>query len=155
MAACTAILARHLSVSIPYGANPSAPELDTRQQIIDTAASRLYAPNGEGELASIMFRDGSRRIVRAPDLMSGAHIANIARAAAERACIREIEDGPSGLTAADVLDAIDDELASAVAALTPANCHASIADLPHDLAVARVERVVKRVRRPHRFRSVA
>ena len=102
-----------------------------------------------------MFRDGTRRAVRACDLMSGARIANIARTAIERACLRDLERGEPGVTANDLLEAIGHELTSAVAALTPANCHSFISDLPQDLAVVRVEPIVRQVRRPHRFRSVA
>jgi len=40
------------------------------------------------------------------------------------------------------------EIECAVSALTPANCHAFIGGLPQDLAVVRVEPVVRRVRRP-------
>lgn len=151
MTAAAAIFARHLPDAIPCA--PEGP--DARRRIIDAAVSRLYAPNGEGDVASILFRDGTRRAVRARDLMSGARIANIVRAAAERACLREIEGGAPGLTSADLFDAIGDELASAVSALTPANCHTHLGELPQDLSVARVESIVKPVRRPHRFRSVA
>lgn len=155
MAAAAAIFDKHLAGSLPYAGGAGSDGSDSRRQIIDAAVSRLYAPNGEGDLASIMFRDGTRRAIRARDLMSGAHIANIARAAVERACLRDVELGTPGLSAADVLEAVTEELAVAVAALTPANCHASITDLPQDLSVARVEPLARTRRRPHRFRRVA
>jgi hypothetical protein len=102
-----------------------------------------------------MFRDGTRRSLKARDVISGAHIANIARSAIERACIREIEHGDSGVRVADVLDAAIDQIDAAVAALTPANCHVYVGNLPQDLAVVRVEPLARKVRRQHRFVSAA
>lgn len=154
-AAASAVFERHLPAGIPYRADDASDTPVARQGLIGAAVARLYAPNGEGELAFIMFRDGTRRAIRAADVMSGARIANIARAAIEHACLRELEGGPSGVALPDLLDAIDHELTAAVAALTPANCHAYIADLPQDPAVARVEPIARKVRRPHRFRTVA
>ena len=155
MAAGAAILDKHLPSAIPYAVNGHEDAAANRRRIIDAAVSRLYAPNGEGEVASLMFRDGTRRTLHARDLMSGAHIANVARAAIERACLRDVEGGEAGLTTADVLDAIADELSAAVAAVTPANCHAHLTDLPQDLGVVRVEPMRRQVRRPHRFLSAA
>jgi SpoVK/Ycf46/Vps4 family AAA+-type ATPase len=152
-AAARAVFDKHLALTLPYAGDGET--AIRRQQIIDAAVSRLYVPNGEGEVARIMFRDGTRRSVHARDLMSGAHIANIARAAIERACSREIDGVGTGLTVNDVLDAAATELTSVVTSLTPANCHAFVSDLPQDLGIARVEPVVKAVKRPHRFINVA
>ena len=148
-----AILERHLSPSAPYDGEGTSD--DARQAVIDTAVSQLFAPNAAGDLASIMFRDGSRRPVHARDLVSGAMLANIARAAAERACVRDAECGEAGIRRADVLDAVADELANAVAALVPHNCHTHIAGLPQDLHVVRVESLLGRSTRPHRYLRVA
>ncbi len=155
MTAAAAVFGKHLPATVPYAASDGRDEAAARQHIIDVAVARLYAPNGEGEIASIMFRDSSRRAIRARDVMSGAGIANVARAAVERACVRDSEGGERGVTAADVLDAIADELSATVAALTPANCHAFVSGLPQDLAVVRVDPIVRKVRRPHRFVNVA
>jgi SpoVK/Ycf46/Vps4 family AAA+-type ATPase len=146
-----AILERHFPPSARYAADNGAGAGDARRDVIEAAISRLYAPNGAGDIASLMFRDGTRRPVQARDLVSGAMLANIARAAAERACVRELETGETGIGRADVLDAIAGELANAVAALAPGNCHAHISGLPQDLAVVRVEPAMTRPRRPHRF----
>jgi hypothetical protein len=102
-----------------------------------------------------MFRDGTRRAVQSRDVMTGASIAKIARVATEQACLREVERGEPGVRATDVLDAIADEIECVAGALTPANCHAYISGLPQDLAVVRVDPVVRRVRRPHRYMSAA
>jgi SpoVK/Ycf46/Vps4 family AAA+-type ATPase len=156
MAAASAILGRHLTASTPYTAGDGAGDAAAcRRRLIDIAVSRLYAPNGEGEVAAVVFRDGSQRAIHARDLISGAHLANIARAAIERACHRDAGGGEPGVSADDVLEAIGDELASAVSTLTPLNCHAHVTDLPQDLAVVRVEAAARAVRRPHRFVRVA
>jgi hypothetical protein len=82
-------------------------------------------------------------------------LANIARATAERACVRDAECRETGIRRADVLDAAADELANAVAALTPHNCHTHIAGLPQDLHVVRVESLIGRTARPHRYLRIA
>jgi proteasome-associated ATPase len=153
--AAAAVFERHLPEGIPYRVDDGGDAPGARRRLIDLGVSRLYAPNGEGGVASIMFRDSKTRTVRASDLMSGARIANMARAAIQQACLRDLERGEAGVTARDLLDAIEDELASAVAALTPANCHTLLDGLPQDLGVARVDPIVRPVRRPHRFKHVA
>jgi proteasome-associated ATPase len=154
MAAAAAVFDRHLPDDIPY-AGEATDNMLQRREIIDAAISRLYAPNGEGDIATIMFRDGTRRAIQSRDVISGASIAKIARVAIERACLREVERGEPGVHLGDVLDAIGDELHCAIGALTPANCHAFISGLPQDLAVVRVEPIVRRVKQPHRFVSAA
>jgi SpoVK/Ycf46/Vps4 family AAA+-type ATPase len=155
MKAATAIFEKHMPDDIPYQAGDAGDAATARRRLIDIAVARLYAPNGENEVAGIMFRDGSRRAVRASDLMSGARIANVARAAIERACVRDLEQGEPGVGSRDLFEAVQNELSAVVATLTPANCAAFVSDLPQDLAVVRVEPVAQRVRQPHRFRSVA
>jgi SpoVK/Ycf46/Vps4 family AAA+-type ATPase len=152
-AAAKAILERHLCDSAPYAGETEVPS--GRADVIDTALSRVYAPNGEGDIASLMFRDGTRRAVRANDLVSGAMLAQIARIATERACLRELETGDPGIRRADILEGVTTALADAAGALTPNNCQAFIAGLPQDLAVVRVEATLSTERRPHRFLTVA
>jgi proteasome-associated ATPase len=154
MDGAAAIFERHLPATIPY-AQEGLDEAAGRRAVIDTVVSRLYAPNGEGDVASLMFRDGTRRALKARDVLSGAHLANIARSAVERACVREIEHGESGVRVADVLDAAIDQVDAAVATLTPANCHVYLSHLPQDLEVVRVEPLARKVRRAHRFVSAA
>ena len=149
MASARAILERHFTLSAPY-VSESGTE-DGRRQVIETAISRLFAPNGTGDIATLMFRDGSRRPVQARDVVSGAMLANIARAAKERACSRELESQEIGIRCADVLDAVVDELSKMVSTLVPGNCHSHIDGLPQDQAVVRVEPALSRPQRPHRF----
>ncbi|NOT26371.1 MAG: AAA family ATPase [Acidobacteria bacterium] len=153
MAAARAILERYLPPSIPYGRDGR--DSESRRDVIDGAVSRIYAPNGEGEVGWITFRDGTRRAIQARELVSGAMLANIARNATERACVRELETGAVGIQPEDVLDAAADAVATAVTALTPQNCHAHMAGLPQDLTVTRIELTSSKARRPHRFLSTA
>ncbi len=151
-AAARSILERHMPLSAPYVSDEAALG---RHDVLERTISTLYAPNGLGEVATLTFRDGSRQALHACDLVNGAMLANIARVAIERASVRDIDTGEVGITAADALDAAADEVASAVATLTPTNCHAHVAGLPQDMSVVRVEPTRNRPRRPHRFLSVA
>jgi len=128
---------------------------ELRGRLVEAAVSRIYAPNGDNELATLTFRDGRQRPVRARDLMSGATIAKVTQAAIERACTREIEGGEPGVRLEDLLTTIGEEFESAVKTLTPANCHYHLDDLPSDVDVVGVEPVERRVRRPHRYLNVA
>jgi hypothetical protein len=78
--------------------------------------------------------------VKAPDLISGASLANIARGARERACWREVANGKRGVSLEDVLAAIDRELDSLSRLLTPHNVRDHITGLPDDVDVVKVER---------------
>ena len=143
------ILAKHLAAKLPYD-----PATD-REALLDLSISRIYSPNGMGELATVTLRNGKRRGVIAADLVSGAALANIARTAIERACIREAGSGESGIRSADLLDAIDREFEGMVRGLTPRNCREYLLDLPQDVDVVQVEPRRTRVRRDHRVLRIA
>lgn len=144
-AAALDIFAKHLRPDAPYARNGHGDDLAfTRLEILETAVSRIYAPNAGNELATIQFRDGTRRSVRAADLISGAMIANIANSALERACVREVETGEQGLRFTDVACCMDEEFDAAVRALTPGNCRSHLTDLPHDLDVVSVQPVPRK-----------
>jgi proteasome-associated ATPase len=151
MKAAGDIFAKHLRQDIPYASNGHS---TSRDEIITAVLSWIYAPNGAGELASLQFRDGKRRSVRAADLVSGAIIANIVNSAIECACTREVETNEPGLRTDDVLTAVADEFEAAVRVLTPANCRYHLTDLPQDMDVVSVEPVVRRVKQPHRYLTV-
>jgi proteasome-associated ATPase len=154
--AARAIFAKHLLEELPYADDLSGQgAASLRDEMIDAVVSTLYSPNGQGGLASLTFRDGRRREVRPPDLISGAHIANLTRAALERACLREVESGEVGIRLADLLSAAAEEFERAAAALAPGNCHRFLSDLPQDVDVVRVEPIRPRVREPHRYLNVA
>ncbi|MCL4180052.1 MAG: AAA family ATPase [Verrucomicrobia bacterium] len=148
MQAAEEIFARHLGTAIPLAENGHGGDIEaTRAAIIRSAVVRIFAPNGDNQLATLQFRDGKRRTVRAADLVNGALIANIVNSAVERACHREVETGEAGLTAADVGLALEQEFVTAARALTPRNCRQHLMDLPHDLDVVSVEPVVRRTGR--------
>ncbi len=126
------IFGRHLDPALPYRG--------ARADLIEAALSRLYAPNGEGELAVLTLGDRQTRAVRTADLVSGALIAGIARAATERAFARELTGGEAGLSSADLVAAVEDVLATAVESLSPANCHQLLEGLQPDQPVVRLER---------------
>ena len=87
MAGAAGILEKHLPLGIPYAGRADAGGV--RRAAIDALVSHLYAPNGAGEIAHVTFRDGTRRALTPRDVLSGAHLANLARAAIERACRSE------------------------------------------------------------------
>src|SRR5712671_5336753 len=141
-----------MASDIPYAQNGHGDDIAaTRSAITEAAVAAIFTPNGENELATITFRDGKRRPVRAADLVSGAVIANITRVAVERACQRDVETGAPGLTWEDVALSISQEFESAGRSLTPANCRHHLAGLPHDLDVVNVEPTARKVSRPQRF----
>lgn len=152
--AARAILARHLPADIPYAANGEG-QAAAREALIDLAVAQLFAQNTDTELARLVLRDGKHRLVRASDLLSGAHLEALAQSALERACLRETEGGPGGISAADVDAAVSQFLLAAARALTPRNARNYLHDLPQDVDVVSVELVERRVRDPHRFRIEA
>lgn len=141
------IFAKHLRPEVPFARNGHGDDwATTREEILEAAVSRIYAPNGDSELATLQFRDGKRRPVRAADLVSGALIANIVASAIERACVREVETGERGLRFADVEDSLTEEFDGAVKALTPANCRHHLTDLPQDMDVVSLQPVARKAR---------
>jgi hypothetical protein len=154
MKAAREILRKHLQAEIPYALDGFSSS-EARGEIIESAVSKIYSPNGDGDLLTITFRDGKRRVVRAKELLSGASIAKIALSAKERACLEEIETGKPGVRVKHVLSAIADELESIAGTLTPANCRHHLTDLPQDVDVVRVEAIQRKVARPHTYLHVA
>ncbi len=152
--AASEIFARHLRVAPLYCSEAAVNGGPTAEELIDAAVSRIYAPNGHGELATIGFRDGKRRSVSARDLVSGAVIEKIVQTTLTRAGRREIETGEAGVQLADLFEAIDDEFNTAAQVLAPGNCHRYLDDLPQDVDVVRVEPVVRQAKQLHRYVSL-
>ena len=77
-----AIFEIHLPADLPYGtADPGL-----RDEMIETALSMFYSPNGDNQLCTLRFRDSrTPRAVHACDLASGRLFAQICGAAAEEA----------------------------------------------------------------------
>ncbi len=154
-AGARSILSKYFRADKPYASSADGDGLSARDEIVDSTLSRLYAPNGESDVATITFRDGTRRTVRIHELVSGAVLAKLAHKAARAACLREIETGTRGIRPDDVFDAISEEIENAARLLTPVNCKRYLIDLPQDLDVVSVEPVRKKVVHTHRFVQVA
>jgi hypothetical protein len=134
-----AILAKHLPADVPYdGASGAAEIAETRDEILDAATTRLFGANAGAPVAVAVLRDSRRVTIKPADLVNGALLAKVARAAIERALVRDLEQGEPGLRRGDVLDVIDAELASLAGLLTPANCRTYVARLPEDNDVVAV-----------------
>jgi proteasome-associated ATPase len=152
--AARAILGRHLPAGIPYAACGGGPGAE-RDALLDQAVAQLFAQSSDTELANLTLRDGKHRLVRAADLVSGAQLEAIAQAALERACVREAEGGPVGVSVADMNAAISEFFLAAPRALTPRNARNYLRDLPQDVDVVRVDLVDRKVSHPHRYRVEA
>jgi proteasome-associated ATPase len=144
------IFSRHMPEEIPYACNGKGP-LAARQAIIDSAVSQIFAANEDGELAHLMFRDGTRRLVRANEMINGAEIAGIAQAAIEGACFRESQNGDGGVALHDVLAGVAAFVEKSAQVLTPYNCRNHLEDLPQDIDVVRIEPVRCKVRNRYRY----
>jgi hypothetical protein len=143
-----------LPVDIPYADYDAGPAA-AREALLDQAVAQLFAQSSDTELANLTLRDGKHRLVRASDLVSGAQLESIAQAALQRACVREAEGGPAGVTSADMNAAISDFFLAAPRALTPRNARNYLRDLPQDIDVVRVDLVERKVTHPHRYRVEA
>jgi proteasome-associated ATPase len=152
--AARAILARHMPADVPYASNGEGPAA-AREALLDRAVAQLFAQSSETEMANLTLRDGKRRMVRAADLVSGAHLESMAQSALERACVREIEGGPEGVCGADIDAAVSGFFLSAARALTPRSARNYLTDLPQDNDVVRVDLVERMVKRPHLYRVEA
>jgi hypothetical protein len=106
-------------------------------------------------LATLKFRDGSRRTIGGRDLISGALIAKIADLAlGHRYDIHE-ETGEGGVRPADMLSAVTETLDDAARVLTPASCRHHLTGLPQDTDVVDVEFPSTLVRNPYRYVNAA
>lgn len=146
-AAARAILSKHFREDVPYAAPRGAggpSNGDARAEIIEATLSTLFSPNGEGDICRLTFRDGSTRIVKAADVLTGAALAKLARDATERACSRDVATGERGIRMDDVSAAVADEIRSVAGLLTPTNCFRHLSDLPQDVDVVSVEPMRRR-----------
>ena len=149
MRAARAIFDIHLSDTVPVdAANP-------REEIVETAVSRLYSPNADNTLCTLRFRDGKARTVAARELASGRLFAQICRAACQAAFLRDLRGGEPGVRVADMEQAVSDAIERLASTLSRQNAHAYLSDLPQDVDVVSVEPVFRRVTRPHRYRHAA
>lgn len=151
MMGAKAIFSIHLRATIPFSPNGDAAML-TRQEIIETAVSRIYSPNsGYAELCRIKFRDGKTRTVSARAFASGRLFEQICRAARLSAYQRELRTGQRGLQVCDMEEAVAAAMEKVSTTLTIHSVRNQLPDLPTDVDVVAVEPLVRKVSRPHRF----
>jgi proteasome-associated ATPase len=150
--AARAIFRIHMAEAVPYSPN-GADAAATREEIIETAVSRLYSPNGDNELCTLKFRDGKTRTIAARELASGRIFEQICRTARRAAFLRELRDGDAGMRVGDIEDAVADALERLTTTLSIRNAHAYISDLPTDVDVVNIEPILRRVKRRHRYAS--
>jgi proteasome-associated ATPase len=144
------IFRKYLKPSLPYHTNGKGGE-EAADEMIEAALAALYSPNGEHyTLATLTFRDGSRKPLVAPQVVSGALIANAVRAAKQHSCRRAVRQGPVGITAADLQAAIGRELSSIAQRLKPGPALHQMLELPQDLDVVKVE-VHPRMKEPRSY----
>ena len=144
----------HLKPTLPFCPNGTMAAA-TRRQLIETAVARIYAPNSPyAELCRIKFRDGkTTRLVSGRDFANGRLFEQICRAALQAAFQRELATGQSGITVADMEDAIAAAMERMSTALSVHNVRNFFLDLPADLDVIAVERLGRKVDRPTRYLS--
>jgi SpoVK/Ycf46/Vps4 family AAA+-type ATPase len=152
MQAAREIFSVHMSASVPMDPGGSRAAA-TRQEIIETAASLIYAPNAQNEICELQLRDGELRTVGARDLISGRTIEQIATDARFRAFLRECGGGRPGVSPRDMAAAVDCALDRLSATITVHNARDHLADLPEDVPVARVTSLRGRLAEPSRFWS--
>jgi ATP-dependent 26S proteasome regulatory subunit len=149
--AARSIFSIHLKPSTPFSPNGDAAML-TRSQIIETAVSRIYSNNSiYAELCRIKFRDGKTRTVAARDFASGRLFEQICRSARLLAYRREMRTGQRGVRVCDIEDAIAEAMEKVSTALTIHSVRNQLPDLPTDVDVVAVERLVRKVKSPHRL----
>ncbi len=141
-----AIFGVHLTESVPMFPNGALAE-STREELIETAVSCLFAPNGENPLCVLHFRDGSTRSVGAHELVSGRLIEQLCRAARTSALARQVRGGARGVRVSDIRTAVSLATERLATTITRGNAHHYIADLPDDIDVVRVERPTRQVKR--------
>jgi ATP-dependent 26S proteasome regulatory subunit len=142
----------HLPADVPYSPNGKLAGA-TREELIDRAVARLYAPNGDNEVCVIRFRDARTRTVAARELMSGREIEQICTQVRDAAFLRDVRTGSAGIRREDMDEAVATTIEKLSRMLTRYNATSHLSDLPQDVDVVAVEPVVRRVRRPHRYVS--
>ena len=135
------IFGRYLMPDLPLRHNGNGGPGETIKAVIDEMLAALYAPNGEmSRLATLTFRDGSRRSLTASDVMSGALIAAAVEQGKRRGCFRALNGGPEEIDAEDLRAAMKRELAAICERLKPGPALQQMLDLPPDRDVVKVER---------------
>ena len=149
MKGARAILGIHLPASVPIASG------SVREDLIEAAVSRLYAPNADNAVATIRLRDAKTRTVAARELVSGRLLAQVCTNAREAAFARDSGGGEPGVCLADMEQAVAEAIEKLGTTLSRLNVRSYLPDLPQDVDVVSVEPVVRKVSRLERYRHVA
>ncbi|MFQ5738708.1 MAG: AAA family ATPase [Acidobacteriota bacterium] len=152
--AARAIFNIHLPETAPFSPDGQFKH-QTRQEIIEAAVSRLYAPNGDNELCELHFRDATRRVVAARELVSGRLFRQICWRAAQKAFFRDVFENDPGIRVEDMEAAVVATIQRLATTLTPQNARQYLSDLPDDLDVVRVQSLVRRAGPKYRYLEVS
>ena len=153
MQGAEAIFNIHLPPALPFSPNGATAQ-QTRTEIIATAVSKLYSPNGDNQISTLKFRDGKTRTVAARELVSGRLIEQICRAACNRSFRRDACLGEAGLRIEDMEESVAATIARLRSMLTVQNARSHLSDLPQDMDLVAVEPIVRKVVHPHRYLQI-
>jgi SpoVK/Ycf46/Vps4 family AAA+-type ATPase len=150
MDAARAIFAIHLAESLPYSPNGAAAS-KTRNELIDVAVSRWYAPNADNQICTVRFRDGKNAESRH---VSSPVAGRSSRCAAPLECFQTaLRRRQRGLCVTDIADAVSSAFERLASTLTRDNLRAHLEALPQDVDIVAVHPVVRKVARRHAFVS--
>lgn len=151
MIGARAILNIHMREQFPYNPNGQLAS-STRREVIETALVLLFGPTSPyAQLLRLKFRDATTRVLAARDFISGRLLEQICRFSRQGALHRQHRDGAPGVRVSDMEDAVADAMEKVASAVTIFNVRNQVADLPTDLDVVAVERIARKVARPHRY----
>jgi len=149
--AARSILAVHLDEALPYHPNGASAPV-TRSEIINTAVSKLYAPNSPGsELCMLKFADSRTRVITASELVSGRLLKQICMSAKELAYHRAASGGVRGLQLIDIETAVANTLDQLATSLSPQNAHHHLDDLGSEEIVVSVTPHASRIQNRKRY----
>ena len=124
---------------LPYSPNGShEAENLTREEVIETAVTLLFAPNAPNRVCTVKTNDGADHEFFARDLISGRVIEQIAGQTRRSAAESEAADQGIGITTDHVRQAVSEAVQKMRTAISPANAHSYLPSLPTDLNVTAV-----------------
>lgn len=144
LAAANEIFSIHMPEGIPYHVN-GADVFAARKALIEAGVSRLYEPNADNRVATLQFRDATRRDVAARELVSGRLIEQICKSARASAFERQCRGGDPGVAQVDMEVSVGDAIERLRNTLTKRNVAAYLSNLPQDIDVVSVEPIRPRV----------
>jgi len=144
--AARAIFNIHLKENDPWAAD------STRSDAIEAALAILFLGD-ENTVSRITFNDGSARVVKPSQLLSGRLVKAISANARRTAARRRVRPGSNGgrMEVADVVEAVEAGIDGLRSALSRDNARSYLAGLPQDRTIVSVEPVRPRPLHPGRY----